>query len=265
MNKIVIVSGASSGIGYSIAKLLHENSFKVIGISRNYPKQPYAFEYQLVNISKEDEVNSFAQRVEDEYGHIFALINCAGMGISGAVEYTSLSSVHKIFDVNVLGAFLMTKAFIPLMRNHKGTKIINISSVAADIAIPFQTFYSMTKASINAFTKALALELKPFGISVGAIMPGDTATGFTQNREKSDPETHKDYGTRITRSVRRMEKDEQNGKNPITVAKICLKMLNKKHMPLFRTVGLQYKLFVILNRILPQRLIQYILYKMYAE
>jgi len=265
MNKTVVVSGASSGIGYSIATLLHENGYQVIGVSRTYPKQPYAFDYHLLDITKETEVKAFAEKFSEEYGHLHALINCAGMGISGAVEYTTLDSVRKIFEVNVMGTFALTKAMIPHLRNQKNSKIINISSVAGELSIPFQTFYSMTKAAINAFTSALALELRPFGISVAAILPGDTATLFTQNREKAEEVENSVYQDRIIRSVERMEQDEQKGKSPLTVAKVCLRMLRKDRMPLMVTVGFQYKLFVFLNRILPKRWIQYILYKMYSE
>ncbi len=265
MNKVVVVSGASSGIGYAIATLLHNQGYQVIGLSRTLPKLPYAYDYLLADITNEKQVNDITEKIANDYGHVYALINCAGMGISGAVEHTQLTEVQKILNVNIVGAFLMSKAFIPQLRGHKGSKIINISSVAGELTVPFQTFYSMTKSAMNAFTAGLALELKPFGISVGSILPGDTATNFTQNREKSLIETDEFYQDRIKRSIERMEKDELNGKDPMSVAKVVAKLLKKKRLPLMVTVGFQYKLFVFLKRILPTRLAQFILYQLYSK
>ncbi len=236
-----------------------------MGISRTYPKQAYEFDYQLVDITQESAINTFAKAYEASHGSLFALINCAGMGISGAIEHTTLNEARKIFDINVFGSFMMSKAFIPLLRSSKPSKIINISSVASDLAIPFQTFYSMTKASINAFTKALALELKPFDIGVCAVLPGDTTTGFTKNREKSAILEDENYGNRIRRSVERMEKDEQNGKNPMTVALVVARLLKRNHVPAMKAVGFQYQLFLVLNKFLPRQWVQSILYKLYGN
>ena len=265
MNRTIIVSGASSGIGFAIASTLHKKGYDVIGVSRTYPKQSYEFKYHLADITQETDIDNLVSKITEEYSHVYALINCAGMGISGAVEYTKIEDIKKMYNVNVFGTFLMTKAFIPLLRGVKQAKIINISSVAGDLSIPFQTFYSMTKASINAFSSALALELKPFDISVCSILPGDTQTSFTQNREKSEVITDEFYLDRIKHSIERMEKDEQNGKDPLSVAQMVLKLLKRKRMPSKVTVGFQYKLFVLLNRLLPTRLVQWILYQMYAK
>jgi short-subunit dehydrogenase len=265
MNKIAVVSGASSGIGFAIASLLQSNGFTVIGVSRSIPKQQYSFQYLTADLTKEEDVLSLSNKVKKDYGHIDLLVNCAGMGVSGAVEYSSLSEVKRIFDVNVFGTFLLSDAFIPLLRGSKHAKILNISSVAGVLSIPFQTFYSMTKASVNAFSSALALELKPFDISVCSVLPGDTQTNFTANREKPLVVKDEIYQNRIQDSLLRMEKDEQNGKSPNSVAKVILKLANKKHLPHQVTVGFQYKLFVLLNNILPKRFVQWILYHMYGK
>jgi len=265
MNKIVVVSGASSGIGFSIASHLHANGYQVIGVSRSYPKQAYSFKYYLADISIEEDVLTLVKNIKNDYQVIDILINCAGMGISGAVEHSSLAEVKQIYEVNVFGMFLMTKAFIPLLRGQRHAKIINISSVAGDLSIPFQTFYSMTKASVNSFSSALTLELKPFDISVCAVLPGDTQTGFTANRKKPLVEKDEFYDDRIIKSLNRMEKDELNGKDPLSVAKVVFKLARKKRLPSHITVGFQYKLFVFLNRVLPKRWVQWILYQLYAK
>jgi len=265
MNKRVVVSGASSGIGFATAKMLQAAGYQVYGLSRNFPKEAYDFQYVLCDITDETQVKRAVATITSETEEVFALINCAGMGISGAVEFTSTSEIRKIFEVNLIGTFQLTKALIPFLRKSKNAKILNIGSIAGVLAIPFQAYYSVTKAGLNAYTEALRMELRPFGISVGAILPGDTKTNFTANREKSTAETNEFYGNRIVNSISRMEADEQNGKSPDTVAKACVKLFKNKTLPVFVAVGFQYKLFLFLNRILPHRFVNWILFQMYAK
>ena len=264
MSKTVVISGASSGIGFSTDQFLHAKGYKVIGISRSYPKEEYSFHYYLCDITNEVEVVELSKKIGKDYESIDCLINCAGMGVSGAVEHSSYEEVKKIFSVNVFGHFLLTKNLIPLLRKNKNTKIINIGSVAGELIIPFQTFYSMTKAAISAFTEGLRIELEPFNIQVSTVLPGDIKTGFTKNREMPLVIEDSLYGERIKNSLKRMAKDEENGMSPISVSKVIYKLINKKRMPISKTVGFTYKSFVFLNRVLPKRLVNFIIKKMYG-
>jgi short-subunit dehydrogenase len=195
---------------------------------------------------------------------IDVLVNCAGMGVSGAIEYSSEKEFRKIFDVNVMGQFLLTKNLIPLLRKATNAKIINIGSVAGELIIPFQTFYSMTKAAIHAFSEGLRNELRPFNIQVVSVLPGDIKTDFTKNREMPlflEDEVYKD---RIKKSLARMAKDEENGMPAISVAKVIKKLIDKKRVPVAKTVGFQYKLFVFLQRVFPKSFVNWIIKKMYG-
>ncbi|MDP3130753.1 MAG: SDR family oxidoreductase [Bacillota bacterium] len=264
MTRCVVVTGASSGIGYAIATRLHEAGWTVIGVSRSLPKQPYGFAYVTADLTKEEDVvRAVRERILSDHAKIDALVNCAGMGISGAIEETALSEVKRQFDVNLFGTFTITKELLPALRAARG-RIVNISSVAAELAIPFQAFYSMSKAAMNAFTDTLRLELKPLGVQACAVLPGDTATGFTQNREKSASRTGV-YDARVTRSVKRMEHDETAGVSPDAVAKVVARVLNKRKMPPQVAVGFQYKLFLFLKKILPKRLVEAVVYGMYGK
>jgi len=265
MNKTVVVSGASSGIGFAIANTLFEAGYHVIGLSRSIPKNGFQFTHLVCDITNEDAVKKTVQTISDGNFEIYALINCAGMGISGAVEYTTTPEIQKLFNVNLIGTFQLTKALIPSLRKAPNSKILNIGSVAGALSIPFQAFYCVTKAGINAYTEALRMELWPFGIRVGAILPGDTKTNFTVNREKSPIESDELYHDRIKRSVQRMEHDEMNGKSPMSVAKVCLRLLKRKTVPVFTTVGFTYKLFLFLKRFLPARFLNWVLYQMYGK
>ena len=265
MNKVLVVTGASSGIGKEIAEYFFSQGFIVYGVSRSYPKEKVAYNYLLCDVTKEEMVNQVISQIEKKETKIDILINCAGMGVSGAIEYTSLDEVKRIFEVNVYGVFLFTKASIPLLRKSSQAKVINIGSVAGDLIIPFQAFYSMSKASVHAFSEALRMELKPFKIDVSCVLPGDTKTSFTQNREQPLILKNDLYHDRIQHSIKRMEHDEQNGRSPFSVVRVVNKLIKRKSMPVKVTVGIEYKIFVFLKRVLPKRFENWILYVMYGK
>ena len=156
---------------------------------------------------------------------------------------------------------MISQIAIPYLRESKG-KIINIGSVAGELAIPFQTMYSVTKAGVHAFSAALQNELRPFGIKVVCLMPGDTKTSFTANREKN--ETNSFYGSRIEKSITKMEKDERNGTDPLKVAKVVYKVIKSKNPKTMIAIGANYKMFVFIKKILPIKFVQYVLYKIYG-
>ncbi|MBN2504863.1 MAG: SDR family NAD(P)-dependent oxidoreductase [Bacilli bacterium] len=265
MDKIAVITGASSGIGLAIAKLLHEKGYRVIGISRSFPKALHEFEYVLCDLANPEQVEAAGKTVFTLVDHVDLLVNCAGMGIGGAIEETTIEEYNQIFDVNVRGTFLLTKALLPLLRDVKRAKIINIGSVAGALILPFQAFYSMTKAAIAAFSEALRNELRPFGIAVTTILPGDTKTNFTYNRVKSDASENSMYKARQERSLKKMEADETNGASPDSVARIVYKLAQRRTLPVQYTVGIIYKLFMSLNKVLPKRLVNWILYRMYGK
>ena len=264
MSKIIVISGASSGIGKTAAEFFHNQGNKVIGLSRSYPKESYAYDYVLADLSDVESVDNAVKEIIKKYKYIDVLINCAGIGISGAVEHTTLEEAKKIFDVNVIGQFYITKKFIPFLRESEKGKIINVGSVAGELTIPFQTFYSMTKSAMHKFTEGLRIELKPLNIDVCSVLPGDTKTGFTKNRYQPSVIEDALYKNRIKNSIKRMEKDEQNGRNPISVVKVINKLMKRKNMPVHVTVGFDYKFLVFLGKVLPKRLASFIISKLYG-
>ncbi len=262
MNKVVIITGSSKGIGAAAAKMFKENGFTVYGFSRG------GFTAEGINsvicdVTDTQSVKNAVSAVIAKEGRLDLLINNAGMGISGAVENTADRDAEYIFNVNFFGAFRMIKECIPHLRETKG-RIINISSVAASLCIPFQAFYSSTKAAVDALAFALIPELKPFGIKVTNILPGDTKTSFTEARRKGESADNGVYGDRIARSVAVMEKDEQNGMPPEAVAKAVLKAALKKRPPVYKAVGFKYKLFMLLNKILPKKFVIFVIGKLYG-
>jgi short-subunit dehydrogenase len=264
MTKVVLITGASSGIGFVTANYLTQKGFKVYGFSRKAPTKAYTFEFIAGDVTSPDSIKSAIDSIVKIEGRLDIVINNAGMGISGASEHSTKEEINKIFAVNVFGTFEVCKKSIPELRKTKG-QIINIGSVASELNIPFQSYYSATKASVQAFSTALRSELKPFGIRVSTVLPGDTKTNFTANRQKSKIEADEHYGERIKNSLKVMEKDEESGMPAASVSKVIYKLIKAKNPSSVKTVGLKYKFFVFLKRILPSRLVNYIIYKIYAK
>lgn len=260
---IVVITGASSGIGLATAKFLANRGFKVYGFSRTEVKGEN-FESVVCDMTDFDAVKTKLNYIAEKEGKIDALINNAGMGIAGAIEHTTEADLRKIFELNVFAMINSCKCITAIMRAGGGGKIINIGSVAGVIPIPFQTCYSVTKSAVDMFTMSYGLEVKDFGIQTTCVMPGDTKTGFTDHRKKNELLEDEHYSKRIQESIAKMEKDEREGKSPETVSKVILKVLNKKKAPSRVTVGGTYKLIVFLSKILPRRLMLKVIKKMYG-
>ncbi|NLW65354.1 MAG: SDR family NAD(P)-dependent oxidoreductase [Clostridiales bacterium] len=249
MNKVAVVTGGSSGIGRQTAKLLAEKGYTVFEFSRS-GKAEGAVRHITADVTDESQVKAAFEQVFSETGRLDLLVNNAGMGISGAVEFTELHEAKRIFDVNFFGVFLCVKESIKYLRETRNSQIINVSSVAAEFSIPYQSFYSATKSAQNSLTLALSGELCPFGIRVNALMPGDVSTGFTAARSKSEAGTEV-YGNAINSAVGVMEKDELGGMRPEKIAKAIFKVSQKKCTGRIFTVGGKYKVFVFISRFLP--------------
>lgn len=263
MNKVVIITGGSSGIGLCTAAALRDRGCKVYELSRR-DSEVTGITHIKCDVTDEAQIAAAVGQVMAESGRIDILINNAGFGISGAVEFTDTAEAQRLFDVNFFGMVRMNHAVLPLMRQQGGGRIVNLSSVAAPVPIPFQTYYSAGKAAVNSYTMALSNEVKPFGITVCAVMPGDIKTGFTAARQKSIVGDDI-YGGRITRSVAGMEKDEQTGMDPAKagafIASVALKNSRK---PLY-TIGFGYKCAVFLTKILPARWLNALIGQLYAK
>jgi len=258
-----LVTGGTSGIGLETAKALAARDVRVYTLSRR-PAELDGITSLQADVTDEEAVREAVRKIKEEAGRLDILVNCAGMGISGAIEFTEAADMRRQFDVNFFGMANVTKAVLPVMRKQGGGTIVNVSSVAAPVAIPFQAYYSATKAAINAYTAALANEVRPFGIRVTAVQPGDIRTGFTAARAKSAVGDDV-YGGRISRSVSKMEHDEQNGMDPAKAGEYLARQALKKRLPPVSTVGFSYKAVVALARLLPPSLFNRIIGSLYAK
>lgn len=260
--KICVITGGTSGIGLCTALKMKAKGYEVFEISRRR-EGATGINHVSADVTDEERINEAVSYIIDKAGRIDVLINNAGFGISGAVEFTETADAKKQFDVNFFGMVNMNRAVIPFMRRAGGGRIVNISSVAAPIAIPFQAYYSAAKAAINSYTMALINEVRPYGISVCAVQPGDICTGFTSAREKSYA-GDEIYGGRISGSVAVMEHDERNGMKPEKAAHLIAAVAEAKKVRPVYTIGFKYRLFCALVKILPARLVSYIVGRIYG-
>jgi short-subunit dehydrogenase len=247
--KTALVTGGSSGIGRCTASALSQSGYTVYEFSRrDIPIK--GVKHMSVDVTDEASVQAAVEQILRERGSIDILVNCAGFGISGAVEFTELKQAKAQFDVNFFGTVNVSRTVLPSMRRHRGGHIVNISSVAAVAHIPFQAFYSASKAAVSSYSCALDNEVSPYGVRVTAVELGDIHTGFTQARQKT-ASGDDEYGGRISRSVSQMEKDELSGMPPEVVGTYIARIAQKKNCAPICVVGTKYKILSFLCKILP--------------
>ena len=268
---VVLLTGGSSGIGAVTARMLSDAGYKVYaGSRRGTLPEDCAGRGNLVpvvlDVNSQSSVSEVVASILSKEGHIDAVVCNAGNGIAGAVEQTTVDEAKYQFETCFFGAHRVIREVLPSMRAQNFGRIITISSVAANVPIPYQTFYSSAKAAVLIYTKALSLEVKGFGIQCCSILPGDTKTGFTAARKLTAESSYTSsvYYDTLKRSVGRMEHDEQNGMPASKIAGAIVKQLGRKRMAPSVTPRIDYKAINLLVRLLPTRLMLWIVGKLYA-
>ena len=274
---VVLVTGASSGIGRACAIHLARRGYRVFGTTRQEPDQVVADLRQLLTTA--DQLDVVTMDVDDnesvvramgtiveKTGRLDAVINCAGFGIAGAIEETSDQEARAIFETNLLGILRVCRAAIPTMRSQGAGILINVSSIGGRIGLPFQGFYSATKFALAGFTEALRMEIRGFGIRAVLIEPGDFCTGFTDSRHLVETSASSDaYRIAQEHVLSIVEKDERGGASPDAIARLVARILSKRSPRVRYTVGpVAQKLAAALKRILPSKWFEWALSKYYG-
>lgn len=233
MRKIVLLTGASSGIGQALAYELTNKNYLVYGTSRNInlltPKNNfYPIRLDLTNY---DSIKSCVDYIIKKEGKIDILINNAGIMLGGPIELADKDEIKLIFETNIIGPICLINEVLPHMRKENNGLIINIGSIGGIFGLPFQGIYSSTKFAINGITQALSLETENFGIKTVTINPGDTKTNVIKNRIfpkklKMDNVYQKQFN--ITQKI--IENEESSGLSPIYVSKKIVKIIEKKKL-----------------------------------
>ncbi len=236
--RVVLITGASSGIGRACATALHEAGYTVYGTSRD-PRAYEATPYPLLPLDVTDPAaaQEVVQTVREREGRVDVLVNNAGWGIAGAIEDTTPEEALALFRVNFFGVHHMLRATLPLMRAQGHGLVVNISSLAGRVGLPFQGFYSASKFALEGLSEALALEVAAWGIHVVVIAPGDFRTDFVNRRQRVAGFETSAYREQAERVLAIMERDERRAPPPDAVARLLLRVLRTRR-PRFRyTVG----------------------------
>lgn len=275
--KVALVTGASSGIGKECATLLCEKGYRVYGTSRrasplsgssassDTPPQPLTMIH--MDVDQDASVQGAVKTIIEIEGRVDAVVNCAGFVLAGAVEDTTIGEAKAQFETNFFGALRVCRAVLPTMRSQRSGYIINISSIAGLIALPFQGMYSATKSAIEGLTEALSLEVKPFGIHVVAVEPGDcrTGVGHYRVRAKRSPQSSA-YKQRLEKALNVMENDERNGSDPRQVARQIVRIIKSPAPRLRYTVGSLFeRVAVTVKKLLPSRIFEWLVLKYYRQ
>lgn len=263
MAKTALVTGGSSGIGRATAIALRDAGCTVYEISR-HGESFGGITHLTADVSDEEQVRHAVDELVSREGRLDILVCNAGFGISGAAEFTDNADAKRLLDVNLFGVVNCCKAAAGHMRRQHGGRIVCLSSVAGPVSIPFQAWYSVSKAAVLSYSGSIRNELRRFGITVCAIMPGDIKTGFTASREKIHVGDDVYCGA-IERSVAVMEHDEETGMSPETAGRYIAGIALRRNVKPAYAVGMTYKFLCMVNKLMPARFVSFLVSKLYVK
>ena len=265
MSKVVLITGGSSGIGKSIGEFLHHQGFTVYGTSRN-PEKITNSVFPLVSLDVRDSksIHLAVAKIIQETGRLDIVINNAGVGITGPLEEIPMEEIKNNFETNFFGPIEVMKAVLPQMRSQQSGLIINITSIAGYMGLPYRSVYSASKGALELVTEALRMEVKPFGIQITNVAPGDFATNIAAGRFHA-PVTkgsayEKVYGDVLTT----MDQHVDSGSNPNEMAEAVYRIIQEINPRIHYKVGaFMQKFSIVLKRILPDKVYEKMLMNHY--
>ena len=265
MSKVVFITGASSGIGRAIGELLHSKGMVVYGTSRTPSKiKDSPFPLIPLDVNKPETIEQAVNWILAEKGRIDVLVNNAGVGITGPVEETPDDQIHQNFDTNFYGPIRVIKAVLPAMREAGQGRVINITSIAGYMGLPYRGIYSASKAALGVVTETLRMEAREFGISFTTVAPGDFATNIAAGRYHAPLKEDSPYYKNYKVSLDLMNEHVDAGEDPIAMANFVHKLINKKKVKVHYRVGAPLqRLSIVLKRLLPDTWYESMLRKHY--
>ena len=249
--KTIVITGASSGIGFALAEYFGKKGHRVYGLSRKVVENTY-FTSIPTDITEKEQVERAIHRILEEQGSIDVLINNAGMGMVGPVEDASKAEIIRLFNLNLVGVVQMMSAVLPTMRKQKVGHIVNISSIGSEMGLPFRGFYSASKSAVDKVTEAIRYEVSPWNIEVCTLHLGDIKTNIADHRVKS--EVSSPYRATFQKVYALMNTHVDEGMEPDGVAVYMERLLQKKHWKAHYYYGkLGQKIGIPLKWLLPQK------------
>ena len=265
MPEVVLVTGASSGIGEASADRLRAQGWTVVGASRRGTSTG-AWAPLVMDVDDDASVVEGIDAVVAEHGRLDAVVTCAGWGLAGAVEETPIGDAREQFETLFWGSVRVVQRALPVMRQQGQGRIVLMSSIGGVLGLPFQAFYSAAKFALEGYGEALAYEVAPFGIEVTLVEPGNVRTGFTAARRDVGPDAGRDrvpdgagsaYREASAKAVGKMAEDEAGGVDPGKVADVVVQVLGSGRPPRRVSVGkLDERIGITAKRLLPHRIFE---------
>lgn len=252
MAKIILITGASTGLGETIATYLTSKNYVVYGTSRSIEHLAKSFNTLDMDVCDEESIQRTVQQIIEKEGRIDVLINNAGLAIAGPVEALPISEVQRVFDTNVLGTLRTTQAVLPFMRQKRSGLIINISSIAAEAGLPFRGGYCASKAAVDRLTEALRLEVASFGIQACYVQPGGTKTDINKNRLRVSLPADSVYKDAFDRTYDLIDESVSQGVDAELFGPLIEKIIASPQVERLYRLGKPLEKFsVLLKRLLP--------------
>lgn len=257
-----IVVGGSSGIGYEVCVRLVNRGWTVVNVSRTPCKNA-----KVINVAADVTVGSAAadaiRSSAKKYG-LTALIYCAGFSMAAPIEHVKESDYKYLFEVNYFGALKAMQAAIPHMKKFGG-KIVLISSLGGDVPIPFDAFYSGSKAALEMLARSANTELSHYRIYTTAILPGGTSTNFSFKRKIYSEEENGAYYKTVNRAVAALANMEQSGMKPSRVAEDICAVIAEDKPPVIKTCGAKNAVKRYASRVMPEKFVAMVNAKMFKQ
>jgi NAD(P)-dependent dehydrogenase (short-subunit alcohol dehydrogenase family) len=256
MKKVVLITGASSGIGKSIGEYLHKKGFVVYGTSRN-PQAVLDSIFPLVALDVRDtaSIQAAVTQIIEKSGRLDVVVNNAGVGITGPLEEIPTFEIKNNFETNLFGPIEVMKSVLPQMRAQKSGLIINVTSIAGYMGLPYRSVYSASKGALELITEALRMEVKSFGIKITNVAPGDFATNIASARYHAPVIKGSAYEVPYGNTLKAMNEHVDSGSNPNEMAEAVYKIIQTKEPRIHYKVGLfMQKFSIVLKRIFPDKI-----------
>ena len=258
MGKVVLVTGASSGLGLESALYLTKKGYIVFGTSRNPGNFKTSIPFRLIKLEITDltSIEACVSKVLSLSGKIDVLINNAGVGITGPLEELKSEKVVENFATNCFGPLNLIQVVLPHMRKQQSGTIINVTSIGGYMGLPFRGAFSASKSAFMTMTESLRMEVKEFGIKVCTLAPGDYATDVASRRYHSPVLKNSPY-KKYAEGIKTMDKHVDKGNPPIEIAKEIYNILNNRNLKVHYRVGaVLQKLSIFLKKILPSQIFE---------
>lgn len=262
MSQVVLITGASSGLGKALAEHLQQKGYRVYGTSRRPEKLDLPYPMLALDLADETSIRSAVRSLLEREGRIDVLINNAGIGIAGPLEEAGLDNVRRVFETNFYGAVRTCQAVLPAMREVGRGRILNISTIGAALGLPYRGIYVASKAALDVMTASLRMEVAPFGIELTSILAGDIQTPINDHRIRETPSEKSPYRESFERVYTAIDEDVRHGTPAPEVAKRIEAILRKRRLRRAYRVGkpLQ-RLSITARAFLPDHLFDRIIMK----